>query len=175
MLENHYDRAGCPFRTKSCNALVKWSDYDQEKENDAILDKQNYAGKEYSEGRKDQHNPHMENMETPHTQRCPHNTTATLTADLLCKTGSSQESKQPCGNTQEGKTGTTEARFALKEINQHQPMVYGGRSESIIGNKGVPLIVCLLLHLFTLYKCMTAYHFSDPFTPQQKPQIPQFG
>jgi hypothetical protein len=87
-LENHYDRAGCPLRTKSCNALVKQLDYDQGKENDAMLDKQNYGEKEHSEERKDQHN--MENVETPHTQsqQFLHNATATPTADPLCKTDS---------------------------------------------------------------------------------------
>jgi hypothetical protein len=176
-LENHHDRAGCPLRTKSCNALVRQSDYNQEKQNDGMLDEQNYGGKEYSEERKDQHGPCMENMEIPHTQpqHRLYNATATLTADPLHKTGSSQESEQPCGNTQEGETGAMKTWFALKETNQHQPMVYGEHSKSITGNKGAPLIVFLLLHLFTLYEHMTAHHFPDPFTPQQRLQSPQFG
>jgi hypothetical protein len=167
-LENPYARAGCPPRTKSCDALIRQLDYDQGKENNAMLNEQNYGGRKYSEGEKDQHNPHMENIETPHTQsqQCLHNSTATLAADLLCKTGSFKESEQPCGNTQGGKTGTVKTWFTLEETNQHQPMAYDGCDKNITGNKGAPLIVYLLLHLFTLYECMTAHHPSNTFIPQ---------
>jgi hypothetical protein len=131
-----------------------------------MLDERNYGGREHSEERKDQHN--MENTEAPHThsQQCLHDTTATLTADPLCRTDSLLESKQPHGNTQEGETGAMRIWFALKETNQRQPMVYGRHSESITGNKAVPLIVLLLLHLFTLYECMTTCCPFNSFTLQ---------
>jgi hypothetical protein len=128
-LENHYDRAGCPLRTKSCNALVKWSDYDQGKGNDAMLDKQNHGEKEHLEERKDRHN--KKNIETPYTQsqQCLYDATATPTADLLCRTDSLQESKQPHGNTQEGETGTVKTQLTLRRTDQRQPMVYSGQSK----------------------------------------------
>jgi hypothetical protein len=66
ILEDHHDRAGCPLRTKSCDALVKWLNYNQGKENDIMLDEQNYGREEYSRGKKDQYD--MENVETPHNQ-----------------------------------------------------------------------------------------------------------
>ena len=45
-------------------------------------------------------------------------------------------------------------------------MAYDGCDKNITGNKGAPLIVYLLLHLFTLYECMTAHHPSNTFIPQ---------
>jgi hypothetical protein len=118
------------------------------------------------EERKDQHK--MENKETPHaqSQQCLCNTTATQMTDLLCRTDSHQESKQPCGNTQEGETGTMKTWLTLKETNQRQPMIYGGCNKSITEKKAAPLIVHLLLHLFTLYKCMTTHHLPNPFILQ---------
>jgi hypothetical protein len=162
-LENHYNRAGCPLRTKSCNTLVKWSGYDQRKENKAMLDEQNYGEKEHLEGRKDQCN-----METPHTQsqQCLCNTTTAPTADPLYRADSLPESKQPCGSKQGRETNAEKIWFALKEKNQHQPMIHGWHGKSIAGNKAAPLTVHLLLHLFTLYECMTAHHSSDLLTPQ---------
>jgi hypothetical protein len=65
-LGNHYNRAGCPLRTKNCDALIKQSGYDQGRENNAMLDEQNYGRREHLKEKKDQHN--KENMEMPHTQ-----------------------------------------------------------------------------------------------------------
>jgi hypothetical protein len=114
MLENHYNRAGCPLRTKSCDTLVKWSGYDQRKENKAMLDEQNYGEKERLEGRKDQCN-----METPHTQSQQRlcNTTTAPTADPLYRADSLLESKQPCGSKQGRETNAEKIWFALKEKN----------------------------------------------------------
>jgi hypothetical protein len=52
-LENHYNRAGCPLRTKNCDAPVERSEYDQRKENKAMLNEQNHWGKECLKGRED--------------------------------------------------------------------------------------------------------------------------
>jgi hypothetical protein len=45
-------------------------------------------------------------------------------------------------------------------------MIYGGCNKSITEKKAAPLIVHLLLHLFTLYKCMTTHHLPNPFILQ---------
>jgi hypothetical protein len=165
-LENHYNRAGCPLRTKSCNALVKWSSYKQRKQNKTMLNKQNCGEKEHLEGRKDQCNE--ENIKTPQTQsqRCLCNTTTASIADPLYRTDSLPESKQPRGSKQGGVTDAKKIQFALKEKNQCQLIIYGQHGKSIIGNKAAPLIVHLLLHLFTLYEHMTTHHPSDLLTLQ---------
>jgi|HubBroStandDraft_3_1064219.scaffolds.fasta_scaffold296145_1 hypothetical protein len=92
-------------------------------------------------------------------------TTAPI-ADPLYRTNSLLEIEQPHGSKQEGETGAEKIQFALKETNQCWPMIYGQQGESIIGNKAVPLIVHLLLHLFTPYGRMAAHCSSDLFTPQ---------
>jgi hypothetical protein len=162
ILENHYDRAGCPLRMKNCDALVEWSRHDQGKENKAVLDEQNHGRKEHPEGRKDPYN--MKNMETPHTQQCLRNATATLTADLLCGTDSLPESKQPCGNTEEGETGAANIQFTLRD--QHQPAIYGWHGENITGNQAAPLIIYLFVHIVTLHERMTAHCSADLLAPQ---------
>jgi hypothetical protein len=130
ILENHYDRAGCPLRMKNCNALVKWSGYDQGKENKAMPDEQNHGRKEHSEGKKDQYN--MKNTEMPRTQQCLCNATATPTADPLCRTDPLPESEQPHGNTEEGETGAVKIWFTVRD--QRQPVIYGWHGKSITGN-----------------------------------------
>jgi hypothetical protein len=134
VLEDHYNRAGCPLKTENRNALIKQLGHDQGKGNNIMLDKQSYRRREHLEEEKGQQN--TENTETPRTQsrQCLGNITATLTADPLCRTDSLLESEQPCGNTKEGETGTVKIRFTLKERNQCQPMIYGWHNESIIGN-----------------------------------------
>jgi hypothetical protein len=54
ILEDHYNRAECPLRTKSCDALVKWLDYDQEKERmPCLTSKTTEKGNNWKKGRID--------------------------------------------------------------------------------------------------------------------------
>jgi hypothetical protein len=147
-LENHYNRAGCPLRTKNYDVPIERSEYDQRKENKAMPNEQNHWGKEGLEGREDRHDEENTKILHAQSQQYPCNTTAASIIGPLYGTDSLRESEQPRGSEPRGETDAEKIRFAL------------------IGNKVAPLIVHLLLHLFTLYERITAHHSFDLPTPQ---------